>query len=93
LRRLIVGLLLAAACAQGNGAVVGVVTAVEGDLVTVTSFTILVEGEQMVFVPDPDGDYAFPLPHLREHLRDGSPVRVVWERRDDRRVALSVEDG
>jgi hypothetical protein len=46
----------------------------------------------MVFVPIADGDYAYPLPHLRDHMRDGAPVRVGWERRGDELVATSLDD-
>lgn len=57
--------------------VVGVVTGVEGDLTTVTSFSIRTEdGTLLDFVPDEDGDFAFDLPHLRVHLIDRSPVEV-----------------
>ena len=84
--------LLAAACSQTSGAIVGTVIALDGDLTEVRSFTVLVEGDQMVFVPIADGAYAFPLTHLREHLRDGAPVRVGWEKRGEQFAATSVED-
>jgi hypothetical protein len=86
------GLLLAAACAQTSGTIVGAVIAVDGDLTEVRSFTVLVEGDQMVFVPIAGGAYDFPLSHLREHLRDGTPIRVGWEKRGDQLAATSVED-
>ena len=86
-------LLLATACAQTSGTVIGSVVNVDGDLTEVRSFTVLVEGDEMVFVPTDDGDYAYPLPHLRDHLRDGTPVKVGWERRDDKLVATTLEDG
>ena len=86
------GLLLSAACSQASGTIVGPVIAVDGDLTEVRSFTVLVEGDPMVFVPIAEGDYAFPLTHLREHLRDGTPVRVGWERRGDQFASTSVED-
>ena len=86
------GLLLATACSQTSGTIVGPVIAVDGDLTEVRSFTVLVEGDPMVFVPIAEGDYAFPLTHLREHLRDGTPVRVAWEKRADQIAAISVED-
>ena len=89
----VLGLLLATACAQASGTVIGTVINVDGDLTEVRSFTVLVEGDEMVFVPTDDGVYAYPLPHLRDHLRDGAPVRVGWERRGDQLVATTLEDG
>lgn len=86
-------LLLVTACAQTSGTVRGVVVGVEGDLSEVSSFTLLVEGEEMVFLPVGDGDYAFPLQHLRDHRRSGEPVLVGWEKRDEARYALSLADG
>lgn len=93
--RLIVALLLALmACSpQTSGTMRGIVVEVTGGLAQVESFTVLVEGEEVVFRPIPDGDYAFPLPHLQEHLRTGEPVLVGWEAVDDGRVATSLEDG
>lgn len=41
---------------------------------------------------DPDHDYGFPLPHLRDHLVSSDPVRVEFEERDGRLVARSIED-
>jgi hypothetical protein len=84
--------LVVVACAQTSGTVIGPVITVDGDLAEVRSFTVLVEGDEMVFVPIADGEYAYPLPHLREHLRDGSPVRVGWERRGDQLVATTLDD-
>lgn len=85
-------LLLLAACSQNSGTVLGVVTEVEGDLSAVQRFTVLVEGETMTFVPSEDGEFDYPLTHLREHLRDGSPIRVTWERDGDRNLAVAVGD-
>jgi len=86
-------LAMVAACAQSSGTMVGIVIAVEGDLNAVTSFTILVEGATFELVPVDDGEYAFPLPHLREHLRDGTRVRVGWEQRGEDLAAVSLQDG
>jgi hypothetical protein len=86
-------LAMVAACSQSGGTMVGIVVAVEGDLSAVSSFTLLVEGDTFEFIPVEGGKYAFPLPHLREHLRDGTPVRVSWERRGDDLAAISLEDG
>ena len=92
LRIAVLVLMLATACAQTSGTVIGTVINVDGDLTAVQSFTVLVEGDEMVFVPTDDGVYAYPLPHLRDHLRDGTPVRVGWERRGDQLVATTLED-
>lgn len=71
----------------------GLVVEVSGDLNDVDSFTVLVEDERIVFVPSPDGDYAFPLAHLRDHLRSGEPVAVGWELVDGEYIATSIDDG
>jgi hypothetical protein len=81
------------ACSQTSGTVRGPVTDVEGDLTQVTSFSVLVEGQTWDFVPAEDGDFAFPLPHLREHQRTGELVLVSWELAEDVRYAISLEDG
>ena len=93
LKLAVLTLLVAAACSQSSGTVIGTVINVDGDLTEVQSFTVLVEGDEMVFVPAADGVYAYPLPHLRDHLRDGTPIRVDWERRGDQLVATALEDG
>lgn len=86
--------LLLAACAQTTGTAVGVVTAVDGTLTEVTSFTVLSSGVELVFAPLDDVDYEFPLVHLSEHLRTGEPVVVGWELDDDgNRYATSLADG
>jgi hypothetical protein len=85
---------LSTACgAQTSGTFKGVVIGVDGTLDQVTSFTILVEGDELVFTPVPDGDYQFPLPHLREHQRTGAPVLVGWEMVGTVRYALTLADG
>ncbi len=67
---------------------------VEGDLTSVTQFTVVADGREWVFRPDPDGTFAFPLPHLREHLRDGTPVRVTYVRIADASLqATEITDG
>ncbi len=88
----LLALLLLIACGQDSGTVMGVVTQVDGDLSKVRTFTLLVEGDAMTFTPAEDGDFAYPLTHLREHLRDGTPVRVSWERDGDRNLAVAVSD-
>lgn len=82
------------ACSSpASGTMQGIVVDVQGDLTTVTGFTVLVEGDQVEFEPSPDGDYAFPLGHLREHLRTGEPVLVGWEIVGGSRVATFLDDG
>lgn len=81
-----------AGCGAESGTTIGVVTAVDGDLSTVRSFTVLDDGELVTFAPAADGQYAFPLPHLTEHLRSGEPVRVEWGLIGGIRIALRVED-
>ncbi|MGF1667852.1 MAG: hypothetical protein ACFCVC_16455 [Acidimicrobiia bacterium] len=90
----LVALLLTSSCggAADRGSVEGLVVDVEGDLVTVTEFTVLTDAGQMRFTPAPDGDFAFPLPHLREHIISGAPVVVFWEERDGTMVAVLVDD-
>jgi hypothetical protein len=83
---------LVAACSQNSGTARGVVIDVAGDLTEVMAFTLLVEGEELTFHPVADGDYPYPLSHLREHLRDGSPILVTWERVDGQLRALGLRD-
>jgi hypothetical protein len=85
--------LLVVACAQTSGTSRGIVLSVEGSLEEVTSFTVLIEGEEVTFVPVEEGDYDFPLAHLREHQRTGEPVLVTWELEDGIRSALALADG
>ncbi len=85
--------LVAAACGTDSGTVRGVVIDVSGNLDSITQFTVLVEGEPIVFFPSPTGDYAFPLSHLRDHLRSGEPVEVGYEVVDGRPVATFLDDG
>ena len=81
------------ACNQTSGTARGVVTSVDGSLEDVTSFVVLVEGSELEFLPSADGDYDFPLSHLREHQRTGEPVLVGWEIVGSVRYALSLADG
>ena len=81
------------ACNQTEGTARGVVTSVDGSLQDVTSFVVLVEGPELEFLPTADGDYDFPLSHLREHQRTGEPVLVGWEIVGSMRYALSLADG
>ena len=81
------------ACNQTDGTARGVVTSVDGSLEDVTSFVVLVEGSELEFIPTADGEYDFPLSHLREHQRTGEPVLVGWEIVGSVRYALSLADG
>ena len=81
------------ACNQTSGTARGVVTAVDGSLEDVTAFEVLVEGSELEFIPTADGDYDFPLSHLREHQRTGEPVLIGWEIVGSVRYALSLADG
>jgi hypothetical protein len=81
------------ACSQNSGTVRGIVTSVEGNFDDITSFVVLVEGDPLEFTPSPDGDYDFPLAHLREHQRTGEPVLVGWEMVGSVRYALTLADG
>lgn len=81
------------ACAPPtSGTVQGIVVEVEGDLSSVTAFTVLVEGDRVRFEPSPAGDFAFPLSHLRDHLRSGEPILVGWELDGERRIAIFLDD-
>jgi hypothetical protein len=70
-----------------------VVTEVEGSLSEVESFTVLSDGDEIVFLPVEGQSYEFPLDHLQEHLRSGEPVVVEWEIRDGVHYALAIGDG
>jgi hypothetical protein len=83
---------LASCGTADQGTVEGLVVDVQGDLSTVTEFTVLTDQGQMSFIPAPEGDFAFPLPHLREHILSGVPVVVFWEEHDGTRVAVMVDD-
>ncbi len=84
--------LVVTSCVGASKSVTGLVVGVDGDLTTVRSFTVQTEDGPLTFVPDPNGSFAFPLPHLGAHLRSGEPVRVVYEERDDTLIALQVDD-
>lgn len=91
--RILLLVLLVVACAQTSGTSRGIVLGVEGSLEEVTSFIVLIEGEEITFVPVEEGDYDFPLSHLREHQRTGEPILVTWELDDGSRKALALADG
>jgi len=86
--------LVSVACGTASqGTTEGLVIDVRGGLDGVTEFSVLTPGGTLVFVPDPDGDFAFPLPHLREHILSGIPVIVYWEELPDGSLsAVHVDD-
>lgn len=86
------GLLLSLGCSQDSGTMRGIVVEVEGDLENVSGFSVLVDGDVIEFSPSPAGTYAFPLTHLREHLRTGEPVQVGWSRTEDGLVVTFLDD-
>lgn len=96
--RLVGAVLLAlviGACAapETSGTSTGVVVDVVGDLTVVEEFTITTGlRDRMTFVPAPDGEFPFPLPHLRSHITSGIPVIVEWERNGDVLYATFVDD-
>ena len=89
----VVGVFLWACSTSPANSVTGIVTAVDGDLTTVTSFEVLADGRAWRFVPSPDGDFAFPLPHLRDHLRAGDPVVVEYSEVGGVLNATAISDG
>lgn len=93
LATLIVTTLLSACSAPTPNQVTGIVTAVDGDLTSVTAFEMLAEGRTWRFEPAPDGDFAFPLAHLRDHLRAGDPIVVDYSDVDGVLRATRITDG
>jgi len=82
-----------ASCTLTSGTARGVVASVDGTLDEITSFVLLADGSELEFTPVPDGEYDFPLSHLREHQRTGEPVLVGWEIVGSVRYALTLADG
>jgi hypothetical protein len=92
---LAVALLALAGCSDGDEQVAeGVVIEVQGDLTSVTTFTVRTDdGDVLVFRPAASATFhGGPLPHIRDHLTSGLPVVVFYEETDGGLVALSVED-
>jgi len=85
--------LFLASCTQTAGTARGVVASVDGTLEEITSFVLLADGSELEFTPVADGEYDFPLSHLREHQRTGEPVLVGWEIVGSVRYALTLADG
>lgn len=97
-RRLFAAILIVvAACSGGDDdSVRGVVIDVQGDIITVESFTLrLPDGTDRVF--EPAAGVLFhgtaPIGHIRDHLRTGEPVDVRFMVLDDgTSIALKVGD-
>ncbi len=89
----VVALCMLNACSTG-GTGTGVVIEVDGDLTSVESFVVVTsDGEQLHLVPDPEIQYDFPLPHLRDHLRTGEPVVFEYDEQDGKLVVTAIGDG
>ena len=71
----------------------GRITAFDGDLSEVRSFTLVTEdGDSLEFVPGPGASFhGGPLSHLRDHLVSGEPVVVFYDEVDGRFVVSAVE--
>lgn len=91
---LVVSVAIAACSPSSLVTVEGIVVAVDGDLTTVHSFEVLTtSGDRILLEPDPLGDFAFPLPHVGNHMRSLDPVRVTYRTDDDgTMIAMSIED-
>lgn len=77
----------------GQEAVRAVVLQVTGDLTSVESFVVRTEdGEILELTPAAGGDFRFPLPHLRDHLRTLEPVLVTVDRSVDPPLATAIQD-
>lgn len=71
----------------------GVVTGVEGSFDEIATFTVrTTDGDDLTFEPAPDGDFAFPLSHLRAHLVAGDPIVIEWVEVDGVLSATSLDD-
>lgn len=98
-RTVVVGaILLAAACSGGaeQGTVTGIVVDLNGDITSVSTFVLrLPDGSDRTITPAPGVRFHddAAIGHLRDHLRNGTPIRVEYEVLDDGSwVARSVED-
>jgi hypothetical protein len=92
----LLALIVPTACSSSSDTVTGIVVEVDGDLVSVSRFVVVIEdGSRLEFQPSPGilfHDRA-PISHLQDHLRSGEPVRVVYETLDDGTlVAVEVFD-
>lgn len=80
--------------APGTQEIVGVVISIDsgsgfGDI---ESFTIKDGGQEFEIFIDPDATYGFPLAHLNSHRASAEPVRVEAETREEKLVAVSIDD-
>lgn len=96
-RRLTAIVLVVAACSTGSSdQVTGVVTAVEGSISAVESFTLrLPDGTDRTFETALDVvlHNAASTAHLRDHLVSGVPVEIRFRELDDGRyVATEIGD-
>jgi len=86
-------LVLLAACSQAEqppSEVVGVITAIEGDIGAIS--VVEDDGDEYSVAIADDVEYGFDLQHLREHEATGDPVHVRLEERGGHLVALSIDD-
>lgn len=91
---LVVLALIALSTRDTPGEIRGLVTSVEGTLTGISTFDVVSGGTTYRFSPSPDGDFEFPLPHLRDHLRGGEPVVVAFTTDGSGAlVATSIGDG
>jgi hypothetical protein len=100
-RRILIGVIavgaatlafVAASGGQDSGQLIGIVVAVDGDLTRVNSFELLANGERTRLEPWAEGEFDFPLPHLRDHLRTGDPVAVEFQRIEGALMATRIRD-
>ena len=85
--------LTACRASENDRTVVGVVVNYQGDLVNVDSFTVRTEsGEVLQMRPADDGDFAFPLPHLREHMTTADPIEVEFMEESGSMVVTAISD-
>jgi hypothetical protein len=89
-------MLVLAACGGQRHTVSGIVISVTGSTpAAVSSFSLrTADGELLQFEVGrlQTGGQAFPAAHLRDHLATASPVEVVYELQDGRRVAVRLSD-
>ena len=91
-RLLVAAAMMLAACSGGNE-VQGIVLSVDGDLTEVRSFVLRTDdGETLEIVPDENGTFSFPLPHLNDHRVSLSPVIVTLDRSVDPPLATAIRD-
>jgi hypothetical protein len=78
---------------SGSQVLTGVVVAIDGQgLEDVDGFTLRVDGANYDFWIDGEREYGFALGHLHAHLQGAEPVRVTYEEKGGRLVALAIED-